>query len=233
MPSHVPYVAAVTAAAFAGGVWYAWPPNRGTLASSQPTDPETLQDLLGVLEVGTPLGSASGGELLFVDLGSGDGRVVNAVVGRFACRGVGVDVMPESVAEAAAAAAKTLPADLSGRSSFIAADMAAVDLAEANIVFMFLPRDMTRQVVTQVLPQSGLRSGAYVLLNDPPEDLRFGYGLRYLRRAESARPPSSKYPPVDLFEWRGTPDAKRHFPPSAYFRCDPAQPKVSLVAPVA
>lgn len=182
-------------------LWRVWPPRRGTLAGDLPTEPETIEAALELLGKGTPLGSA-GEELLFVDLGSGDGRMVSAVVRRFGCRGVGVDVLPESVAAAEAAAAAELPRELARRAAFVCADMGSVDLAEADVLFMYLPDVMSRQVVRSLLPQSGLRTGALVLIEDAPEELRHGFGLRHLLRG-GVRPTSSRHPALDLFEWRG------------------------------
>lgn len=204
--------AASTAAVLAlGGLgatflaWQVWPPNRGTLAGSLPTSAETMGAILDLLQEATPLGSRGDDapKLLFVDLGSGDGRVVTAVVQRFACcLGVGVDVLPESVAEARALAAAKLPPQGSKRASFLAADMGNLDLSEADIVFMFLPDTMTVQVVRDLLPFSGLRSGTLVLIEDAPEQLSHGFGLRHLRRG-GVRPTSSQNPSLHLYEWRG------------------------------
>eukprot|EP00443_Scrippsiella_acuminata_P072164 CAMPEP_0115520130 /NCGR_PEP_ID=MMETSP0271-20121206/78812_1 /TAXON_ID=71861 /ORGANISM="Scrippsiella trochoidea, Strain CCMP3099" /LENGTH=224 /DNA_ID=CAMNT_0002951201 /DNA_START=82 /DNA_END=755 /DNA_ORIENTATION=+ len=175
------------------------------IGGSQPTEDETLEATLKLLQAGTPLGSAgeAARELLFVDFGSGDGRVVSAVVRRFGCCGIGVDVLPESVAEAQAVVAAQLPSELAGRTGFMCADMADIDLNDADILFMFLPELMTRQVVQTLLPSSNLRVGAYVLIEDAPEALRHGYGLRHMMHG-GVKPTSARHPALDLFEWRGS-----------------------------
>ncbi|CAK0815649.1 unnamed protein product [Prorocentrum cordatum] len=163
--------------------------------------PDAIEAALELLRAGTPLGDAaapSGGGALFVDLGCGDGCVVCAVVQRFGCRGVGVDVLPGAVAQARAAAGG-LPPARGGGARFLCADMADVRLAEADIVFLYLPPDMARDVVLGLLPASGLRAGTHVLINDAADGLRHGCGLRHLRRARSR----GGGQPVDLFEWLG------------------------------
>lgn len=186
----------------AAGIWHAWPPSHGTLAGALPTDQETLRAVVELLRSASPLGGESGAELLFVDLGCGDGRVVGAVARGCWCRAVGVDVLPESVALARAAqAAEAAPGC---RCRFLCADMAAVDLSEADVVFLYVPRPMARQFIEAVLPTSGLRHGALLLLEDAPAGLapEERCGLRHLRRG-GVRPPSARNPPLDLFEWRG------------------------------
>merc|ERR1712216_271603 len=103
------------------------------------------------------MGDASNAGSLFVDLGSGDGRVVDAVVRRFRCRGVGVEVMEESVAQAQKLA--TAP-ELEGRCRYLCADMGAMSLAETDVLFIYLPQPVLRGVVLNLLPRSGLRVGA-------------------------------------------------------------------------
>lgn len=225
-------LALASALGAAGGValllWQVWPPRTGTLAGSLPTDLETLEAVLALLQAATPLGAGGelGCELLFVDLGSGDGRVVQAVVGRFACRGVGIDLLEESVAESEVATAAALPRALASRAAFLCADMGNVDLAEADVLFMYLPDTMMWQVVQSLLPHSGLRKGAYVLIEDAPESLRHGFGLRHVLRG-GVRPVSSRHPALDLFEWRGPPARAGAPTPSPFFvRGD--GPKVAL-----
>lgn len=168
-----------------------------------------------------------GQALLFVDLGSGDGRMVTAVVSHFACQGVGVDVMAESVAQAQTLAAAALPDELLGNVDFVCADMGQVDLAEADVLFLYLPDTMVRQVVGLLLPRSGLRVGAYVVIEDAPEDLRHGAGLRHLLRG-GALPRSSRNPSLDLFEWCGSERAGR--PTSSPFFAGPAEGPGQAVA---
>lgn len=187
----------------------AWPRNR--VAGPRPTDVETVEAVLELLQEGVPsltsAAAAAGGAEgpLFVDLGSGDGRVVDAVVRRFGCRAVGVEVMEESVAASAALAAK-LPAELAGRSRFLCADMGEVDLSQADVLFIYLPQTVARGVVLNLLPLSGLRVGTQVLIEDAPKDFRTGapaFGMKHLR-AGGVTPPSRSRPALDLFEWRGS-----------------------------
>jgi SAM-dependent methyltransferase len=140
---------------------------------------------------------------VFVDLGSGDGRVVHAVVQSLGCRGVGVELMEDLVAQSAAdAAAMAEPAN--GKCRFLCADMGDVDLAGADILFVYLPQQTLRHVVLHLLPRSGLRKGSIILIEDTPRDfvsLATTFGLRHLRKDDA--PLSSSRPRLDLFEWTG------------------------------
>lgn len=222
----------VVACALSLVAWLLWPPEGGSLSGSLATSPETLGVLVEVLRAATPLGSGDEG-LVFVDLGSGDGRVVREVVRCLGCRGVGVELLPEATARAVAAASAELPADIANRARFLCADMGHVDLAEADVVFMYVPHVMARDVILGLLPQSGLRAGARVVVADgPPEGLPYDCGLRHIRRGPRSAPSSLSSPPVavDVFEWRG-----RASPPrstvSHFFTCAEAeQPKISLRA---
>lgn len=199
------------------------------MAGSQPTQLETINAALELLER-TDLGRSRGGRRpLFVDLGAGDGRVVFAVDQRFGCEAIGVDVLQESVVKAEALAVAALPKDLVRRVHFVWADMADVDLSEVDVLFMFLPDAMSRQVILTLLPRSGLREGALVLVADGPADLRHLPGVRHLMRG-GAKPTSSRNPPLDLFEWRAAEATARLAPAasSLYFTAPGGRPLVTL-----
>eukprot|EP00928_Gymnodinium_smaydae_P096786 TRINITY_DN8619_c0_g3_i1.p1 TRINITY_DN8619_c0_g3~~TRINITY_DN8619_c0_g3_i1.p1 ORF type:complete len:328 (-),score=45.21 TRINITY_DN8619_c0_g3_i1:43-1026(-) len=200
------------AAALAGGcavaaaAWQFWPSQR--VAGPRPTDTETLDAILSLLQKDDCLGEgsrAAGRSPLFVDLGSGDGRVVLAVARRFPgrCRCVGVEVMADAVetSQKAADAVETL-----APTRFVCADMGEVDLSDVDVLFLYLPQQVVRQVVLNLLPQSGLQTGARVVIEDAPRDFRESdrsFGMKLLRSG-GVMPPSPQYPTVDVFEWRGS-----------------------------
>lgn len=210
-------------------LWQVWPPREGTLSGSMPTDPESVDAAIQLLEKNTKLGTEAGKKQLFVDLGSGDGRIVRAVVGHFGCFGLGVDVLQDSVSQAADTARLELPEALAGRARYLAADMAHVDLSDVDLLFMYLPDIMLRLVVRKLLPFSGLRDGTLVLIHDAPDDVKYGHGLRHMVRG-GAKPTSARNPPLDLFCWQGSHLKKETPTATLFFECplEPGQRKVSL-----
>lgn len=175
-----------------------WPSNR--LAGPRPTDEETLASALEMLEDSLPWSLRN--EHCFVDLGSGDGRVVNAVVRHFGCHGVGVELMEDLVAQSRLAAS-SLPPGRAERSVFLKADISVVDLTGADVLYIYLPRNVLRPVLTQLIPQSHLRIGAAVLIVDAPNELHrresLSLGLKHIARIPC---PDARHPPLDLYEWR-------------------------------
>ncbi len=93
---------------------------------------------------------------LVVDIGCGDGRVLIEAVKRFGCRARGIENNPELVALARAAVAAT---DLDDRIEIIEADAGttagSAALADATIVFLFLPAESTSALLPIVLGQLG------------------------------------------------------------------------------
>jgi len=92
-----------------------------------PTPPEVviaMLDLAGVTDK----------DVLY-DLGSGDGRIVIAAAERFGARGIGVELDPELVQIATAAALKAGVADLV---QFRTEDIFKADLSAATVVALYL-----------------------------------------------------------------------------------------------
>jgi SAM-dependent methyltransferase len=73
------------------------------------------------------------------DLGSGDGRIAIAAARDFGARGVGIDIDPVRIAESEANAAKAGVAD---RVVFRNEDLFEADIRGANVVTLFLQRDL-------------------------------------------------------------------------------------------
>jgi len=69
------------------------------------------------------------------DLGSGDGRIVIAAAQRFGARGVGLEIDPELVRKAEAAAKAAGVAD---RVTFRVQDVMTADVSEATVVTLYL-----------------------------------------------------------------------------------------------
>ena len=99
----------------------------------------------------------------FIDLGCGDGRVVLEVGRAFPDRKcIGVELQSSLVEKA-----KTLAKQqrLGGNCTFHAGDLAAVDLSEASVVFLYFP-PMALPALLKVLTASNLRNGAMVVSAD-------------------------------------------------------------------
>ena len=80
------------------------------------------------------------------DLGCGDGRMVIAAARKHGCRGLGVDIDPERVAEARANAEA---AGVQGLVKFRHQDIYDLDLGEASVVMMFLLSTVNERLVPQ------------------------------------------------------------------------------------
>jgi ubiquinone/menaquinone biosynthesis C-methylase UbiE len=92
------------------------------------------------------------------DLGCGDGRVVIAAAARCGARGVGVDIDPDRIAEAATQARQ---AGVSDRITLIEADFFQVDLADATVVTLYLLPSLNLRLRPKLL--SELKPGARIV----------------------------------------------------------------------
>jgi len=126
------------------------------------------------------LAEVRAGDVLY-DLGCGDGRIVIAGAKRGA-RGVGVDIDPQQIrlATAAAAAAK-----VSDRVTFIMTDLFTMDLRDATVVALYLGEEVNIKLMPRLKAQ--LRPGTRVVSHEfgmgswEPET-RLIVGGRYLYR---------------------------------------------------
>jgi len=83
-----------------------------------------------------------------VDLGSGDGRIVITAARRFGARGLGVEIVPDLVAQSRANAAK---AGVAERAEFRVQDLFLTPLQDATVVTMYLLPDVNLQLRPRLL----------------------------------------------------------------------------------
>jgi len=96
-----------------------------------------------------------------IDLGSGDGRIIITAAQRMGIRGFGVDLDPELVRHANAAAKQAGVAD---RVQFFQRDIFKTDLAKADVVTMYLLPEVNMMARPKLLAE--LRPGARVVTHD-------------------------------------------------------------------
>ncbi len=72
---------------------------------------------------------------MLIDLGSGDGRIVITAAQRFGTRGLGVDIVPDLVAQSQANARR---AGVAERTSFRVQDLFETDLSAASVITLYL-----------------------------------------------------------------------------------------------
>jgi ubiquinone/menaquinone biosynthesis C-methylase UbiE len=92
------------------------------------------------------------------DLGSGDGRIIVAAAQEFGARGVGIEIVPELVAEA------TLRADAAGvseRAQFRQQDIFTVDVSAASVVTLYLSEELNARLRPKLLKE--LQPGARIV----------------------------------------------------------------------
>jgi SAM-dependent methyltransferase len=85
-----------------------------------------------------------------LDLGSGDGRVLIAAARVYGARGLGVDIDPAKVREAVANARR---AGVSDKVSFRRQDLFETPLANAEVVTLYLTRDVNLRLRPRILAQ--------------------------------------------------------------------------------
>ncbi|MGZ8255232.1 MAG: SAM-dependent methyltransferase [Burkholderiaceae bacterium] len=95
------------------------------------------------------------------DLGCGDGRIVVRAASRFGCKGVGVDLNPERVAEARANAASQ---KVSGLTRFEVGDVFEFDFSSATVVTMYLLPTVNLKLRPRLLKE--LKPGARIVSHD-------------------------------------------------------------------
>jgi SAM-dependent methyltransferase len=95
------------------------------------------------------------------DLGCGDGRIVVRAASRFGCKGVGVDLNPERVAEARANAASQ---KVTGLTRFTVGDVFEFDFSPATVVTMYLLPGVNLKLRPRL--QKELSPGARIVSHD-------------------------------------------------------------------
>ena len=96
------------------------------------------------------------------DLGCGDGRIVIAAAKQFGARGVGIDIDPERIKEANAAAVRAGVAD---RVKFVVGDLfdPAVRISDASVVALYLLPSLNARLRPRL--QAELKPGTRVVSN--------------------------------------------------------------------
>jgi SAM-dependent methyltransferase len=115
--------------------------------------PEDIVDQM--LDLAAPLE----GELLY-DLGCGDGRIVVRAAEKYGCQAVGFDIDPERVKEARENARRH---GVDDRVSVVEQDIFTLDLAEADVVTLYLLPRLNERLIPQL---KGLKPGARVVSHD-------------------------------------------------------------------
>jgi len=100
------------------------------------------------------------GEIIY-DMGCGDGRVVIMAAQEFGARGVGVEMREDLVKQALS---KVMELGLDGRVKIVHGDMFKVDLAQADVVTLYLTTSANDKVKPKL--ESELKPGARVVSHD-------------------------------------------------------------------
>jgi SAM-dependent methyltransferase len=95
------------------------------------------------------------------DLGCGDGRIVVRAARRFGCRGVGVDLNPERVAEAIERARRE---DVAQLTRFEVGDVFTFDFSRATVVTMYLLPSVNLKLRPRLLKE--LKPGTRIVSHD-------------------------------------------------------------------
>lgn len=100
------------------------------------------------------------GEIIY-DLGCGDGRVVIMAAQEFGARGIGVEMREDLVKQALS---KVSELGLDGRVKIVQSDMFKVDLAQADVVTLYLTTSANDKVKPKL--ESELKLGTRVVSHD-------------------------------------------------------------------
>jgi len=97
------------------------------------------------------------GDVLY-DLGSGDGRIPVTAAKKYGVRAVGIDINPERIAEANANAKV---AGVTDKVSFIEADLFLTDIAQADVVTLYLLQSLNVKLRPKLLAE--LKPGTRII----------------------------------------------------------------------
>ena len=130
------------------------PPLRRPDVIWLPTDDAVVTAMLKLAEVKKD-------EVVY-DLGCGDGRIVIAAAKQFGARAVGIDIDPERIKEATAAAAK---AGVKDKVTFVLGDLfdPQTKISEADVVTLYLLPSLNDKLRPRL--QSELKPGSRVVSN--------------------------------------------------------------------
>jgi SAM-dependent methyltransferase len=96
-----------------------------------------------------------------IDLGSGDGRIVNTAAKQYGARGMGVDIKPELVELATKNARE---AGVGDRVKFVAQDLFTLNVNEANVVTLYLLPSTVTKLIPKFLEE--LKPGTRIVSHD-------------------------------------------------------------------
>ncbi len=118
-----------------------------------PTDQAVVEAMLKIAQVGP-------GDVLF-DLGSGDGRIPIAAAKIYGIRAVGIELDPQRIREANAAARA---AGVDGKVRFLNQDLFEADIREATVVTLFLLPSLNLRLIPKL--NSELKMGSRIVSHE-------------------------------------------------------------------
>jgi ribosomal protein L11 methylase PrmA len=129
-------------------------------ARSQTPDVIFVGTPMPVVEAMLRLAQVTSGDVVY-DLGSGDGRIVIAAAKEYGARGVGIEIDPDLVRDAAENARR---ADVSDRVHFLNQNLFDADMSEATVVTLYLLPSLNARLqpkLTQLRPGTRIVSHAF------------------------------------------------------------------------
>ena len=111
----------------------------------------------GVADAMLKLANTTAADVVY-DLGSGDGRIVIAAAKKYGARGVGIEIDPQLINDAAKNAAKAGVAD---KVTFHQEDLFKTDLSDATVVTLYLSNSINMRLRT--ILQRQLKPGARIV----------------------------------------------------------------------
>lgn len=133
--------------------WFMAPPARAQDEVPFITTPDAVT--LAMLQL-----AGVGPQDTVLDLGSGDGRIVITAARRFGARGLGVEIVPDLVAQSQRHAQA---AGVAARAEFRVQDLFATDLSAATVVTMYLLPAVNLQLRPRLL---ALKPGTRIVSHD-------------------------------------------------------------------
>ncbi|MFN9573619.1 MAG: class I SAM-dependent methyltransferase [Betaproteobacteria bacterium] len=166
---------------------------RDATFPDRPLDVPFVPTPMPVVDAMLDMARVTRNDLLY-DLGSGDGRIVIRAAQRFGCRGVGVDLNPERVTEARAAA-RNAGSAIESLVRFEVGDVFTFDFSPATVVTMYLLPSVNLKLRPRLLRE--LKPGTRIVSHDfdmgewKPEDSRTVQNSQVFRWTVMANPPAS------------------------------------------
>lgn len=156
------------------------------LAPFVPSPPQVVRQMLLMTEL-------KAGEVFF-DLGSGDGRAVIMAVRDFGARAVGVELREDLVKKALSSIYEN---GLQDRITIVNGDIFNVDLASADVVFLYLTTSANEKVKPKL--EAELKNGVRVVSHDYEI-----VGWKAVRVENFCENPDLGYPSHTIYLYRKT-----------------------------